>query len=70
VSDTLLSLFFFMLGVAVLVSGYRAVIALLPHPAHAMPHRVAAHLIILFWALATLGFVAWYLIDLRLAPAS
>jgi hypothetical protein len=69
VADALLSLFFFTLGIAVLVSGYRAVIALLPNPVYAIPNRVAAHLIILFWALATLSFVAWYLADLKTWPA-
>jgi hypothetical protein len=68
VADALLTFFFFTLGIAVLVSGYRAVIAVLPNPVYAIPNRVAAHLIILFWALAALSFVAWYLADLKLAP--
>jgi hypothetical protein len=68
VADGLLTFFFFMLGIAIVASGYRVVIAVLPNPVYAIPHRAAAHLIILFWALAALGFVAWYLSDLELAP--
>ena len=70
VTDALLTLFFFTLGIAVLMSGYRAVSALLPNPVYAIPNRVAAYLIILLWALATLSFVAWYLTDLKFVPAS
>jgi hypothetical protein len=68
VTDALLILFFFMLGIAVLMSGYRAASALLPNPVYAIPSRVAAYLIILLWALAALSFVAWYLTDLKFSP--
>ena len=66
-TDTTLTLFFLTLGIAILVSGYRAVIALLPNPVYAIPNRLAAHLIILLWALATLSFVAWYVTELQFA---
>jgi hypothetical protein len=65
VTDTLLSLFFLTMGAAALISGYRAVMGLLPHPVCAIPNRVAAHLIILLWALSALSLVAWYLTALK-----
>ena len=61
VADALLNLFLLTLGIAVLVSGYRLAIALLPRPVRVMPNRVAAHLIIASWAATALSFVAWYL---------
>ena len=67
-ADALLTVFFFTLGVAVLVSGYRAAIALLPNPVYAIPNRAAAHLIILLWALVAVSFVAWYLSDPKTSP--
>lgn len=64
-TDTLLTLFLLTVGAAVLVSGYRAVMGLLPHPVYAVPNRITAHLIILLWALAALSLVAWYLTALK-----
>jgi len=65
VSNALLILCFLTLGTAILMSGYRAVIGLLPSPVYVVPNRVAAHLIIALWALVALSFVAWYVTDLE-----
>jgi hypothetical protein len=69
VTDALLTLFFFALGLAIMVSGYRAVITPLPTQVYGIPSRVAGPRIILLRALAALRFGAWYLTDLELSPA-
>lgn len=58
VTDALLILLF-ALGVA----------APLAYPVHAVPRRIAAHLLVLFWSLAALSFVVPYVADLVLSRA-
>lgn len=67
-TDALLTFFFFTVGIAILATGYRAMITFLPDPVYVIPSRVAAPLLILLWGLAALSFAAWYIAGLRLTP--
>ncbi|HEY1543448.1 MAG TPA: hypothetical protein VGG01_13635 [Xanthobacteraceae bacterium] len=68
-TDALPTLLLFTLGIAMLASGYRTMIAPLPNPICVGSGHVAAHLLILLRATAAQSFAAWYVADIDRSAA-